>query len=91
MKEKREHLRHASSEKTFYATKNELYECTIKDKDAECVKGVFVVTKKDISVGRVITVAVPASGQKKGKKLKGVVVRKSPDGFAVHFKNILNG
>jgi hypothetical protein len=90
MEDRREHSRHDCLEATFYATNNGVYECIIKDKDPRGVKGVFVATSEDIKVGDVITLAVPLSDKKKGRKLKGVIVRKAPSGVGVHFKSILN-
>jgi PAS domain-containing protein len=85
------HFVEVHEESSFCASKSGLHECVIKDKDPECVKGVFIATKESVSVGDVVTIELPASDKKKGKKLKGVIVRKAPDGIGVHFKTILNG
>jgi len=90
MEEKRKHRRYPCFESTFFLTKKGLYEGVIKNKDKEAVKGVFIATEEDITVGEVITVAIPSSGEKKGRKLRGVIVRKQPGGFGVQFKNNLN-
>jgi hypothetical protein len=88
--EKREHPRYTCFQTTFYSTRDGLYEGVIRDKDKEGVKGVFIATDEHLLVGQVVTVAIPASGEEKGKKLKGVIVRREAGGVGVHFKSLLN-
>ena len=87
VEEKREHPREACSEATFYSTKKGIYEGEIKDIG---VKGVFIASDQTPAVGEIVTVAVPAAGDREGGKLKGEIVWKRTDGFGVHFKSTLN-
>jgi len=87
MEEKREHPREACSETTFYSTKKGIYEGLIKDIG---VKGVFIIADETPVVGEIVTVAVPATGDAEGGKLRGEIVWKRPGGFGVYFKSSLN-
>ncbi|MBW1901334.1 MAG: PilZ domain-containing protein [Deltaproteobacteria bacterium] len=87
MAEKREHPREACSEATFCSTKKGIYEGLIKDIG---VKGVFIATDAAFTVGEIITVAVPSTGDREGGKLRGEIVWKRPGGFGVYFKSSLN-
>jgi hypothetical protein len=87
MEEQREHPREACSEATFYSTKKGIYEGLIKDIG---VKGVFIAADETPVVGEIVTVAVPATGDREGGKLRGEIVWKRPGGFGVYFKSSLN-
>jgi hypothetical protein len=87
IEDKREHPREACSEATFYSTKKGIYEGLIKDIG---VKGVFIATDETPTVGEIVTVAVPATGDRDGGKLSGEIVWKRTGGFGVHFKSSLN-
>ena len=89
-KEKRAHPRYACRELTFYSTKDGVYEGIIRDRDKEGVKGIFIATSENISVGEVVTVAISSPGKNKGKKLRGMIARKEPGGYAVQFTGRLN-
>ena len=89
-KEKRAHPRHACHEPTFYSTKDGLYEGIIRNRDKEGVKGVFIATSEDLAFGEVVTVAISSPGENEGKKLRGMIARKEPGGFAVQFTGRLN-
>ena len=89
-KEKRAHPRIACHEPTFYATKDGLYEGIIRDRDKEGNKGIFITTSKDLNVGEVVTVAISSPGEMEGKKLRGMIARKEPGGYAVQFTDRLN-
>jgi len=89
-KEKRAHPRYDCRELTFYSTKNGVYEGIIKDRDKEGVKGIFIATSENLSVGQIVTVAISSPGESEGKKLRGMIARKEPGGYAVQFTDRLN-
>jgi len=89
-KEKRVHPRYACHETTFYSKKNGVYEAIIKDRDKEGVKGIFIATSENLAVGEVVTVAISSPSGNERKKLRGMIARKEPGGFAVQFTNRLN-
>ena len=90
IKEKRDHLRHACHEPTFYSTKDGVYEGIIRDRDKEGDKGIFFATSEDLAIGMVVTVAISSPGENEGKKLRGMIARKEPGGYAVQFTGRLN-
>ena len=90
IKEKRAYPRHVCHEPTFYSIKGGVYEGIIRDRDEEGVKGIFIATSEQFSIGEVITVATASPGENEGKKLKGMIVRKEPGGYAVQFVDRLN-
>ena len=89
-KEKRAHPRLLCHEPTFYSTKSGVYEGIIRDRDKEGVKGIFIATSEDLSLGDVVTVAISSPGKNEGKKLRGMIARKEPGGYAVQFTDRLN-
>ncbi len=89
-KEKRIHTRNVCYESTFYSTKDGLYEGIIRNRDKEGIKGVFIATDEDLSIGEVVTVAISAPDEKGSKKLRGMIARKEPRGYAVQFTKRLN-
>jgi hypothetical protein len=89
-KEKRAHPRHACHEPTFYSTKDGVYEGIIRDRDKEGDKGIFFATSEDLAIGMVVTVAISSPGENEGKKLRGMIARKEPGGYAVQFTGRLN-
>ena len=89
-KERRVRPRHACHEPTFYSTKDGLYEGIIRDRDKEGVKGIFIETSEDLAVGDVVTVAIPSPDENEGKKMRGMIARKEPIGYAVQFPRRLN-
>ena len=89
-KEKRAHPRIACHETTFYATKDGLYEGIIRDRDKEGDKGIFIATSEDLAYGEVVTVAISSPGETEMKKIRGMIARKEPGGYAVQFTNRLN-
>ena len=89
-KEKRAHPRYACRELTFYSTKGGVYEGIIRDRDKEGVKGIFIATSENLSVGEIVTVAISSPGENEGKKLRGMIARKEPGGYAVQFTGRLN-
>ena len=90
-KYKRTHTRHDCHEPTFYSTKHGLYEGVIRNRDKEGDKGIFIATSEDLSIGEVVTVAISSPGEKEVKKIRGMIARKEPGGFAVQFTGRLNG
>jgi hypothetical protein len=90
IEEKRAHPRYACHEPTFYAKKDGVYEGIIRDRDKEGVKGIFIATSEDLNLGEVVTVAITSPGENEGKKLRGMIARKEPGGYAVQFTNRLN-
>ena len=89
-KERRAHPRHACHEPTFYSTKAGLYEGVIRDRDREGDKGIFISTSEDLLIGQVITVAISSPDENEGKKMKGIIIRREPGGYAVQFARRLN-
>ena len=89
-KEKRTHPRHACHDPTFYSTKDGVYEGIIRDRDKEGVKGIYISTSEDLAVGTVVTVAIPSPDENEGKKIRGMIARKEPGGYAVQFTKRLN-
>ena len=67
IKERRVLLRHVCHEPTFYSKKNGVYEGIIRDRDKEGIKGIFIATSEDLSVGEVVTVAISSPGKNEGK------------------------
>ncbi|MDY6791882.1 MAG: PilZ domain-containing protein [Thermodesulfobacteriota bacterium] len=90
IKEKRAYPRLVCHEPTFYSIKSGVYEGIIRDRDKEGVKGIFIATSEHLAIGEVITVAISSPGEKEGKKLKGMIARKEPGGYAVQFLDRLN-
>jgi len=89
-KEKRTHPRVACHEPTFYSTKDGVYEGVIRDRDKEGVKGIFIATSEDLPLGGIVTVAISSPGENEGIKLRGMIARKEPGGYAVQFTGRLN-
>lgn len=89
-KEKRAHTRHVCHDLTFYSTKDGVYEGIIRDRDKEGIKGIYISTSEDLAVGAIVTVAISSPGENKGKKLRGMIARKEPGGYAVQFTKRLN-
>jgi hypothetical protein len=89
-KEKRAHKRHVCHEPTFYSTRKGVYEGIIKDRDKEGVYGIFFETSEVLAVGEVVTIAISTPGEKEGRKIKGMIARKEPGGYAVQFTPRLN-
>jgi hypothetical protein len=90
MDERREQPRYNCFQSTFYSTMDGVYEGVIRDRDEGAVKGVYFTANENLLVGQVVTIAIPAFGEQKERKLKGVIVRKEPGRFGVHFKSHLN-
>ncbi len=90
IKEKRAQPRVVCREPTFYSTKSGLHEGIIRDRDKGGLKGVFVATNENLSIGEIITVAISSPGENEVKKIKGMVARKEPCGYAVQFTDRLN-
>ena len=90
IKEKRAYHRLVCHEPTFYSIKGGVYEGIIRDRDKQGVKGIFIATSEQLSIGEVITVAISSPGENKGKKIKGMIARKEPGGYAVQFADRLN-
>lgn len=88
--EKRSHSRHSCNEPTFFSTVDGLHEGVIKNRDKEGVKGIFIETSENLTVGDVVTVAISSPDEEEGKKLKGIIARKEPGGYAVQFTERLN-
>lgn len=89
-KERRAHPSFASYEPTFYSAKDGVFEGIIRDRDKEGAQGVFIAISEDLSAGEVVTAAILSPGEEEGKKLRGMVARKEPGGFAVQFTRRLN-
>jgi hypothetical protein len=89
-KEKRTHTRHDCHEPTFYSTKDGLYEGIIRNRDKEGDKGIFIATSEDLAFGEVVTVAISSPGETEMKKIRGMIARKEPGGYAVQFTSRLN-
>jgi Tfp pilus assembly protein PilZ len=47
--------------------------------------GVFIKTKLKMSLGRKVIIVIPGSKIRKKSKIKGWIVRRNPEGFAVKF------
>ena len=90
IKEKRAYPRYACHEPTFYSTKGGVYEGIIRDRDKKGVKGIFIATSEDLAAGDVVTVAISSPDENEGKKIRGMIARKEPGGYAVQFTSRLN-
>ena len=90
IKEKRAQSRVVCREPTFYSTKSGLYEGIIRDRDKGGLRGIFIATNENLSIGEIITVAISFPGENEVKKIKGMVARKEPGGYAVQFTDRLN-
>jgi predicted SPOUT superfamily RNA methylase MTH1 len=88
IKEKRAYPRLVCHEPTFYSIKGGVYEGIIRDRDKQGVKGIFIATSEQLSIGEVITVAISSPGENEG--IKGMIARKEPGGYAVQFADRLN-
>lgn len=62
--------------------KNQYYRSLVTDMSHG---GVFIKTKLKISLGRKITIVIPGSKIRKKSKIKGWIVRRNREGFAVKF------
>ncbi|MBW1849679.1 MAG: hypothetical protein JRJ27_21735, partial [Deltaproteobacteria bacterium] len=51
---------------------------------------IFIATNENLSIGEIITVAISSPGENEVKKIKGMVARKEPGGYAVQFTDRLN-
>jgi hypothetical protein len=89
IKEKRAYPRVVCHEPTFYSSKGGVYEGVIRDRDKQGIRGIFIATSEDLSIGEVITVAITSPGEDQGKKIKGMIARKEPGGYAVQFTDRL--
>ena len=90
-KEKRAQPRYACRELTFYSTRDGVYEGIIRDRDKEGVKGIFIETSEDLAFGEIVTVLISSPGENEGrKKIRGMIARKEPGGYAVQFTERLN-
>lgn len=87
MIEKRQHPRKKISGTTFYTTKGSIYEGLIENIG---MRGVFLKPSKPMSVGDIITVAIPLGADKEDIKLKGEIAWKDKRGVGVYFKKSLN-
>ena len=77
--ERRIEKRHACSEPIFFATRSRLYEGLLKDYGRN---GLFIKSKKILSVGEMITVVDPHPDGE-NKKRKGQILWRNKEGFGV--------
>lgn len=86
--ERRIEKRHVSSEEIFFATAKRLYEGQLKDYGRN---GLFIKSKKILSVGEMITVVDPHPDGGNIKR-KGQILWNNKEGFGVElFKNRNDG
>jgi len=68
----------------FFVSKNGFNEGRLKDYSKS---GLFIITKARLSVGEIITVAIPYANDKR-IKCKGQIMRRDRDGFGIDlFRN----
>jgi hypothetical protein len=81
IKELRKHPRKPYNQSTMFSTQNGIFEGSIKNISSS---GVFIMSKKKIEVGQILTLALPF---KKGKeaKIKGQIVWTNYEGFGIRF------
>ena len=77
--DKRVNERRPYSGHIFFVSKNGFNEGILKDYSRS---GLFIVTKAHLSVGEIITVAIPYANNKK-IKCKGQIMRKAKDGYGI--------
>jgi hypothetical protein len=77
--ERRKEKRHACSEEIFFATTKRLYEGRLNDYGRN---GLFIKSKKILSVGEMITVVDPHPDGE-NKKRKGQILWRNKEGFGV--------
>ena len=78
--ERRKKQRVTCSESTFFSTGKEIQEILIKDIGDN---GIFVESDMAVTVGQIITIAVPSS-ENKGSKYRGKIAWSKQGGFGVH-------
>ena len=81
IKELRKHPRKPNNQSTMFSTQDGVFEGSIKNISSS---GVFIMSKKKIEVGQILTLALPF---KKGKeaKIKGQIVWTNYEGFGIRF------
>jgi hypothetical protein len=85
--EKRNEPRKSYSGNIFFATKNGFYEGSLKDYSRH---GLFIATSISLSIGEIITIALPYS-EKKADKCKGQIMWRNKAGFGVELFRKRNG
>lgn len=68
-----------------FSTQDRAYSDYIRDIS---VAGVFIETQHPLQLGEELSMMIPFSEGGKSVRVKGVVVRKTPDGVGVEFKNM---
>ena len=85
--ERRKEPRQSSSESIFFARMDRLYEAELKDFNQH---GLFIRTDQPLSLGEIVTVALPCSSKKNDKR-QGRIIRSTPEGFGIKLLTKLNG
>ena len=91
--EKRKHNRKTCEKTTFFATRDKLFEGSVKNIS---LGGVFVQSTDAFSPGEILTLAVPCESNEEGNKLKEPfededikmkckVIWNNPEGFGIAF------
>ena len=78
----REYPRRAYNKPLVFDYKNQYYRSLVTDISHG---GVFIKTKLKMSLGRKVIIVIPGSKIRKKSKIKGWIVRRNPEGFAVKF------
>ena len=83
-KDLRKHPRRPYNRPTMFATRNGIFEGSIKNISSS---GVFIVAKGDLKAGQIITLSLPFKNGKE-VKVKGEIVWTNEEGFGLKFLNI---
>ena len=78
----RKHTRKPYRKVTFFASKSKTYKGLITNISRG---GAYILTKNTLYLGQLIQIVIPGDMNKKAVKLKGWVVRLSPEGIGVRF------
>jgi Tfp pilus assembly protein PilZ len=78
----REYPRRTYNKPLVFDYKNQYYRSLVTDISHG---GAFIRTKLKISLGRKVIIVIPGSKIRKKSKIKGWIVRRNPEGFAVKF------
>ena len=82
-KEKRSDLRRSYPMDVNYVSEGNVYQDFIQDISPG---GVFIETEEPFTIGQEISMAIPSSNHQKYIKIKGKVVRITPQGIGVEFQ-----
>ncbi len=80
--EKRKHPRKTYDTKVNFTSEEKFGIEYIKDIS---VKGIFIETAEEFSIGQILNLSIPYANQERFIKVKGKVVRITPEGIGVEF------